>query len=164
LSCELHIFLGIHKYCCKYVYIIHGCSSINFILSCELLIWLLSFFVGSLSIMLFCLQSFDPQYSLIFSNFLSLDMCMCFHFFLAMHTLRRNSHYIGLLSLSAHFGNGCQWGRSFKGLKGIGLHTLVLFLNICLACFAWLSIYSGNSTNNISWQYMQWNSISFTHA
>jgi hypothetical protein len=63
---------------------------------------------------------------------------------------------IGLLSLSAHFGNGCQWGRRFEGLKGIGLHALVLFLSICLACFAWLSIYSGNSTNNFGWQYMQW--------
>jgi hypothetical protein len=105
------------------------------------IIWLLSSFVGSLSIMLFCLQSFDPQYSLISSNFLSLDMSMCFYsFFWAMHTLRRNSHYIGLLSISAHFGNGCQWGRSFEGLKGIRLQALVWFLSICLAFFTWLSI------------------------
>jgi hypothetical protein len=56
--------------------------------------------------------------------------CVLTHFFWNMHTLRRNSHYIGLLSLSAHFVNGCQWGRSFEGLKGSGLQALVLFLSI----------------------------------
>jgi hypothetical protein len=56
--------------------------------------------------------------------------CVLTLFFWNMHTLRRNSHYIGLLSLSAHFGNGCQWGRSFEGLKGIRLYALVLFLSI----------------------------------
>jgi hypothetical protein len=91
----------------------------------------LFFLFGRLSIVLFCLQSFDPQYSFISSNFLSLDMCICFDsFFGNIYTLRRNSHYIGLLSLFAHFGNGCQWVRSFEGLKGIGLHALVLFLSI----------------------------------
>jgi hypothetical protein len=40
----------------------------------------------------------------------------------------------------AHFSNWCQWGRSFEGLKGIEFYALVLFLNICLSCFAWLSI------------------------
>jgi hypothetical protein len=74
----------------------------------------------------FLFAIFDPQYSLISSKFF-LDLCMCFHSFWAMHTLRRNSHYFGILSLSAHFGNRCQWGRTFEGLKGIGLHTFVLF-------------------------------------
>jgi hypothetical protein len=40
---------------------------------------------------------------------------------------------------------------------------LVLFLSIGLACFASLCVashgwvYSGNSTNNLGWQHMQWN-------
>jgi hypothetical protein len=56
------------------------------------------------------------------------------------------AHIVEELSLylpskfSAHFGNWCQWGRSFEGLKGIGFYALVLFLRIFLSCFAWLSI------------------------
>jgi hypothetical protein len=90
--------------------------------------WLLSSFVGSLTLILFVI--FDPQYRLISSEL----------WFLGLHILWRDSHYIGLLSISTHFGNGWQWGRSFEGLKGIGPDALVLFLSICLACFAWLSI------------------------
>jgi hypothetical protein len=104
--------------------------------------WLLSSFVEvypPCDLILFAI--FDPQYRLISSEFSYLDMCICFQlYFWFMHKLWRNSHYIGLLSFSAHFGNWCQWGRSFEGLKGIGFYALVLFLSICLSCFAWLSI------------------------
>jgi hypothetical protein len=42
---------------------------------------------------------FDPQYWLISFEFSNLHMCICFHlYFWFMHTLWRNSHYIGLLS------------------------------------------------------------------
>jgi hypothetical protein len=46
--------------------------------------------------------------------------CFCVlhstHFW-EIHTLcLRDTYYIGLLSLSAHFGNRCQWGRSLEGL------------------------------------------------
>ena len=45
-----------------------------------------------------------------------------------MHTLWRISHYIDLIMLFTHFGNLCQWGRSFRGFKGIWLCALSLVL------------------------------------
>ena len=42
--------------------------------------------------------------------------------------LWRNSHYIDLLILFAHFGNRCQWGRSFRGFKGIWFCALSFVL------------------------------------
>jgi hypothetical protein len=87
---------------------------------------------------------FDPQYSLISFKKIPLYMCMCFHLFLLdMHTiLEELSLYWPSKLLFAHFGNGCQWGRSFEGLKGIGFDALVLFLSIGLACFASLCVAS----------------------
>jgi hypothetical protein len=114
-------------------------------------------------VILFCLQSLILNIVLFPPKF-CLWICACVFTLFGPCTPWGGTLTIGLLSLSAHFDNGCQWGRSFEGLKGIRLHALVLFLSICLACFAWLSIYSGNSTNNIGWQYMQWNSSSFTRA
>ena len=64
------------------------------------------------------LHSLDPKYGLSSSNFSSLNMCIWFHsHFRDMHTLRRNSYYIGLLDFSVHFGICCQWGRSLEGLR-----------------------------------------------
>ena len=62
-----------------------------------------------------------------------------------MHTLWRKSHYIDLSRLFAHFGNGCQWGRSFEGLRELGFMLLTLCQSICPSCFAscclaWLNI------------------------
>jgi hypothetical protein len=92
-------------------------------------------------VILFCLQSLILNIVWFPSN---ICLCICarvFTYFFWICTLFwRNSHYIGLLSFFAHFGNGCQWGRSFEGLKGIGLYALVLFLRICLACFASLYV------------------------
>ena len=36
----------------------------------------------------------------------------------------------------AHFGNGCQWGRSLEGLREFGLMLLALCLSIVHSCFA----------------------------
>ena len=40
------------------------------------------------------------------------------HWICANAHLWRIYHYIGLLELVTHFGNRCQWGRSFRGFKG----------------------------------------------
>jgi hypothetical protein len=65
------------------------------------IIWLLSSFVEVyLSCYLILFVIFDPQYSLVPSDYLPLDMCMCFTHFLICSPLWRNSHYIGLLSFS----------------------------------------------------------------
>jgi hypothetical protein len=82
---------------------------IKFVLS---IIWLLSWFIWSFLcyLILFLFVIFDPQYSLISSKFSYLDMCICFQlYFWFMHTLCRNSLYIGLLSfppISAIGANG----------------------------------------------------------
>jgi hypothetical protein len=85
----------------------------------------------------------SPQYSLVSFIYLSLYMCMCLHlFFLDMHTILEELTLYWPSKFFAHFGNGCQWGRSFEDLKGIGFYALVLFLSICLACFASLCVAS----------------------
>src|SRR4051812_32292836 len=48
--------------------------------------------------------------------------------------LWRNSHYIGCLEPFTHFGNRCQWGRSFGEFKGSWFYALSFFLSICLSC------------------------------
>ena len=83
------------------------------------------------------LQSLDPQYSLISSYYIRHWICAYyFHSYIwEMHTWWRNSHYIDLLILFAHFGTRCQWGRSFRGFNGVGFVLL-----------AFGFVYSGNST------------------
>ena len=44
-----------------------------------------------------------------------------------MHTLWRNSYYIGLLNFSSHFGNRYQWGRSLESLREFGFYAFVAF-------------------------------------
>jgi hypothetical protein len=56
--------------------------------------------------------------------------CVLTHFFWNMHTLRRNSHYIGLLSFSAHFGNGCQWGEVLRVWRELGFMLWFCSLSI----------------------------------
>jgi len=69
---------------------------------------------------------FEPQYSLVSFIYLSLYMCMCLHLFLLdMHTVLEELTLYWPSKFFAHFGNGCQWGRSFEGLKGIGFYALV---------------------------------------
>jgi hypothetical protein len=90
--------------------------------------WLLSSFVEVYpSCYLIFFAIFDPQYSLISFKNLPLYMCMCFHLFLLdMHTiLEELSLYWPSKLFYAHFGNRCQWGRSFEGLKGIGFYTSI---------------------------------------
>ena len=50
-----------------------------------------------------------------------------------------NSHYIGLLTLFTHFGNRCQWGRSFRGFKVIWFCAWSFVLKhspscLCICC------------------------------
>ena len=75
---------------------------------------------------------FDPEYSLISSNYSSMDMCIWFHSHLEKCTpLWRNSYYIGSLNFSSHFGNRCQWGWSLEGLREFGFYAFVAFaLNV----------------------------------
>jgi hypothetical protein len=91
------------------------------------IIWLLSSFVEvypSCYRILFAI--FDPQYSLVSFIYLPLYMCMCFHLFLLdMHTVLEELTLYWPSKFFAHFGNGCQWGRSFEGLKEIGFYALV---------------------------------------
>jgi hypothetical protein len=113
----------------------------------------LLFFFGRLSIVLFYLQSFDPQYSFISSNFLSLDMCMCFDSF--FWELAHLEEELSLYRPSKPFRPFWQWmpmGEKFQGFEGNWASCFVFVLK-----HIWLSIYiySGNSTNNIGWQYMQ---------
>jgi hypothetical protein len=70
--------------------------------------WLLSSFVGSLSIVLFSFQSFDPQYSLISPNILSLTYACVFTliFFGAKHTFGEE---LSLYWPSKHFCPFWQW-------------------------------------------------------
>jgi hypothetical protein len=129
------------------------------------IIWLLSSFVEVYPLCYLILFAILILNIVWFPSNICLCICACVftYFFWISTSFWRNSHYIGLLSFFAHFVNGCQWGRSFEGLKGIGFYALVLCLSICLACFASLCVvlhgwvYSRNSTNNLGWQYMQWN-------
>jgi hypothetical protein len=81
------------------------------------IIWLLSSFVGRFFTMVsyFLVAIFDPQYSLISSEFSYLYMSICFQlYFWFIHTLWRNSLYIGLLSfppISAISANGGEVSR-----------------------------------------------------
>ena len=108
-------------------------------------IWLLTSFV-ELSWLCYLFAIFDPHYSVVPSEYSSLDMCIWFH-----------SHYekctpygetltiLTSLDFCTHFGNGCQWGRSLEGLRKLGFMLISLCLSICLSCFAscclaWLNI------------------------
>jgi hypothetical protein len=81
--------------------------------------WLLSSCVGSLpSCYLILFAIFDPQYNLIFLKYLPLYMCICFHSsLLDMHTVLEELSLYWPSKFFAHFGNGCQWGRSFEGSR-----------------------------------------------
>jgi hypothetical protein len=91
------------------------------------IVWLLSSFVEVYPSCYLCFFAiFDPQYSLVSFIYLSLYMCMCLHLFLLdMHTVLEELTLYWPSKFFAHFDNGCQWGRSFEGLKGIGFYALV---------------------------------------
>jgi hypothetical protein len=97
---------------------------------------------------------FDPQYSLISSNFV-------FGFMHVFSLFLGHAHLEEELSLfwpSKPFRPFWQWmpmGEKFRGFEGNWVSCFGFVLSFCLECFAWLSIYSRNSTNNIGWQYMQ---------
>src|SRR6266480_577194 len=65
----------------------------------------------------------DPQCSLVSFEYSSLDLCMCSHLFIFgyAHFCGGTLTILAFLVCFSHFGNGCQWGRIFEGLKGIGL-------------------------------------------
>jgi hypothetical protein len=91
-------------------------------------------------VILFCLQSLNLNIVWFPSN-IFLCMCMCFHLFLLdMHTILEGLSLYWPSKFFAHFGNICQWRKSFEGLKRIEFYALVLFFSIYLACFAWFSI------------------------
>ena len=89
------------------------------------------------------LQSLDPQYSLISSNIHHWICAFDFTHILRNAHIFRNSYYIGLLNISSHFGNRCQWGRSLEGLRYLGfmilLHLPLMhlhpFLFVLQGCF-----------------------------
>jgi hypothetical protein len=100
------------------------------------IILLLSSFVGSLSIMLFCLQSFDPQYSLISSNFCLWICDMCFHFFWG---LAHHEEELSLYWPSKPFCPFWQWmpmGEKFRGFEGnwVSCFCFVLKHLSCMLC------------------------------
>jgi len=68
--------------------------------------WCFFYFISFGNLWVLDIVLLSPKYS-------SLDMCEC--------TPMGIYHYIGLLELVTHFGNRCQWGRSFRGFKGNGL-------------------------------------------
>ena len=82
----------------------------------------------------FYLQSSNPKYSLIFSNYSSLDMCSWFHSYFEKCTIIGGTLYIGLLNCSRPFWQWMPMGEKFRGFKGIWFYAFAWFLSICLLC------------------------------
>ena len=77
------------------------------------------------------LQSFDPQYSLIFLHLFVIGyMHLISLISWEMQTLWGSPYYIGLLNLSTHFWQWMPMGERFRGFKGIWFYAFVLFLSI----------------------------------
>ena len=84
-----------------------------------------------------------------------------------MHILGSNSYYIGLLNCSPILAIVTNGGEILEGLREYGLLLKFgLCLSVSLSCIPYLFdvlhgwIYSGNSTEGLSCQCMQWNSSS----
>ena len=104
--------------------------------------------IGSLDLLIACFIRWCFFTLLSFCNLLILNIvwfppsiCHWIRAFDSTHIMR-NAHILEELSLYwpsrsfAHFGNGCQWGRSLEGLREFGLLLLALCLSICHSCFA----------------------------
>ena len=61
---------------------------------------------------------FGPQYSLSSSKYLPLDMCIAFLSLVEKYTTSGELNLYWSSKLFAHFGNRCQWGRSFREFCG----------------------------------------------
>ena len=97
--------------------------------------WLLASFREYFRGVLSYLQSFDPQYSLIFLHLFVIGYVHLISLISwEMQTLWGSPYYIGLLNLSAHFWQWMPMGERFRGFKGIWFYALVSFLSICLSC------------------------------
>ena len=91
---------------------------------------------------------FGPQYILSSSKYLPLDICIAFHSLVEKYTIYEDHNLYCISQLFAHFGNRCQWGRSFREFCGevqrvvsssfaLSLSIRISYACIIGCCIAW---------------------------